>query len=83
MCKKPGMVFSSKFPSPTKVMPIVVARIEEEGSIIWACVICAMSLVFKQYVDTFPHNPLCIFAEGQEQAPFFLGYNLTIYVAGK
>ena len=42
-----------------------------------------ISFVFKQYVDTFPCKPQCSCFFAQVQAPFLLGYNLTMYVAEK
>ena len=42
-----------------------------------------MSAMFKWYVETFLRTPLCKPAEGQARAPFFAGYSLMMYAAGK
>lgn len=83
MWRKPSIVFWGRLQGPTKVTPIVAARIDEEGGMVCVSVISTMSSVLSQYVDTFPQTPLWNPSEGQKRAPFFIGYNLTIYVAGK
>ena len=80
--KKPGIVLWGKFFGPTKVMPMVEVRMAEEGGITWLLDRCAIWSVLRWYVETLPHKPLWR-PDAQLHVPFFLGYSLTMYAAGK
>lgn len=68
---------------PTKVMPIVAAKCCAGGGISDPVTISPKSVGLSLYVETFPQSPLFIVFLSQKHAPFFFGYILTMYAAGK